>query len=252
MSTKKLARNQPCPCGSGRKYKRCCEPKDIAAKAANQPKGIKLMQPKEKPKNTFRREVEAANISDAELMYRDQCVMLMEMENHKSRVDADVVHYRSAIETRETELIAFKNLPACEAKQPAIEACKEHIKMLNQSLENCLAKFPRAAVVQMEALKRVVAMGVGGALVIDNDGKTSSLPEGDPVLQIDKEGNIKPVNQKPPGERITQTKPMEKDGPIQTDGGGADDDDDDEDEDDGLAEPEPEDKTKTETAIVTP
>lgn len=86
----------------------------------------------------------------------------------------------------------------------------------------------------MEALKRVVAMGVGGALVIDNDG------------------NIKPVNQKPPGERITQTKPMKKDGPIQTDGGGADDDDDD--EDDGLAEPkpEPEDKTKTETAIVTP
>jgi len=234
MSTKKLARNQPCPCGSGRKYKRCCEPKDIAAKAANQPKGIKLMQPKEKPKNMFRRELEAANVSDAELMYRDQCVMLMEMENHKSRVDADVVHYRSAIETRETELIAFKNLPACEAKQPAIEACKEHIKMLNQSLENCLAKFPRAAAVQMETLKRVVAMGVGGALVIDNDG------------------NIKPVNQKPPGERITQTKPMEKDGPIQTDGGGADDDDDDEDEDDGLAEPEPEDKTKTETAIVTP
>jgi len=234
MGIKKLARNKPCPCGSGRKYKRCCEPKDIAKAAVNQPKGISPMQPKEKPKNTFRREVEAANVSDAELMHRDQCVMLMEMESHKSRCDADAAHYRSAIEAREAELIAFKNLPACEAKQPAIDACKEHIKMLNQSLENCLAKFPRAAVVQMEALKRVVAMGVGGALVIDNDG------------------NIKPVNQKPPGERITQTKPMKKDGPIQTDGGGADDDDDD--EDDGLAEPkpEPEDKTKTETAIVTP
>ncbi len=28
----KVGRNQPCPCGSGKKYKRCCESKDRAAK----------------------------------------------------------------------------------------------------------------------------------------------------------------------------------------------------------------------------
>jgi hypothetical protein len=30
----KLGRNDPCPCGSGQKYKRCCLPKDQAAASA--------------------------------------------------------------------------------------------------------------------------------------------------------------------------------------------------------------------------
>jgi hypothetical protein len=25
--TKKIGRNEPCPCGSGKKYKRCCSPR---------------------------------------------------------------------------------------------------------------------------------------------------------------------------------------------------------------------------------
>ncbi len=37
----KTGRNEPCPCGSGKKYKRCCLPKDQAAEqlalAAKQP-----------------------------------------------------------------------------------------------------------------------------------------------------------------------------------------------------------------------
>jgi SEC-C motif len=30
----KPGRNDPCPCGSGQKYKRCCLPKDQAAESA--------------------------------------------------------------------------------------------------------------------------------------------------------------------------------------------------------------------------
>ena len=30
----KIGRNDPCPCGSGQKYKRCCLPRDQAAAAA--------------------------------------------------------------------------------------------------------------------------------------------------------------------------------------------------------------------------
>ena len=30
----KIGRNDPCPCGSGQKYKRCCLPRDEAAAAA--------------------------------------------------------------------------------------------------------------------------------------------------------------------------------------------------------------------------
>ena len=29
----KIGRNDPCPCGSGKKYKKCCEPRDVAAAA---------------------------------------------------------------------------------------------------------------------------------------------------------------------------------------------------------------------------
>jgi tetratricopeptide (TPR) repeat protein len=32
-----IGRNQPCPCGSGKKYKRCCLPKDEAAASAALP-----------------------------------------------------------------------------------------------------------------------------------------------------------------------------------------------------------------------
>jgi hypothetical protein len=30
----KIGRNDPCPCGSGQKYKKCCEEKDEAARSA--------------------------------------------------------------------------------------------------------------------------------------------------------------------------------------------------------------------------
>ncbi len=32
--TTKAGRNDPCPCGSGQKYKRCCATKDAAARSA--------------------------------------------------------------------------------------------------------------------------------------------------------------------------------------------------------------------------
>jgi hypothetical protein len=33
-NTTKIGRNDPCPCGSGQKYKKCCAAKDEAARAA--------------------------------------------------------------------------------------------------------------------------------------------------------------------------------------------------------------------------
>lgn len=46
---KKISRNDPCPCGSGKKYKNCCIDKPISkplpfkAKLLSQPKEIDLM-----------------------------------------------------------------------------------------------------------------------------------------------------------------------------------------------------------------
>ena len=36
---KKVGRNTPCPCGSGKKYKRCCEQKEAAIKEQKLPSG---------------------------------------------------------------------------------------------------------------------------------------------------------------------------------------------------------------------
>lgn len=48
----KIGRNDPCPCGSGKKYKQCCfltkggsgMKRKITAKWINEPKGVNLME----------------------------------------------------------------------------------------------------------------------------------------------------------------------------------------------------------------
>ena len=64
--TEKIGRNDPCPCGSGKKYKQCCAnkaavpgaPRKITAKWLSGPKPINLME------RTFGAALEAAQQSD--------------------------------------------------------------------------------------------------------------------------------------------------------------------------------------------
>lgn len=49
MTVEKAGRNDPCPCGSGKKYKNCCwgkqhTKKKLTAKWINQPAGPNLME----------------------------------------------------------------------------------------------------------------------------------------------------------------------------------------------------------------
>lgn len=39
----RIGRNDPCPCGSGKKYKRCCEVKSPAAEAASTGNGVVVL-----------------------------------------------------------------------------------------------------------------------------------------------------------------------------------------------------------------
>ncbi|MFN3486913.1 MAG: SEC-C metal-binding domain-containing protein, partial [Planctomycetota bacterium] len=50
----KIGRNQPCPCGSGKKYKKCCLPKDeeaavLEADLEPQEEGFPLLAKPETP-----------------------------------------------------------------------------------------------------------------------------------------------------------------------------------------------------------
>ena len=46
----KPQRNKPCPCGSGKKYKKCCESKDVAEKTAKMYPERKPMTPEQRRK----------------------------------------------------------------------------------------------------------------------------------------------------------------------------------------------------------
>jgi hypothetical protein len=52
MTARKISRNDPCPCGSGKKFKHCCISKNIdweARRAANTRKPFSLTAPRSKP-----------------------------------------------------------------------------------------------------------------------------------------------------------------------------------------------------------
>ena len=45
---KKVGRNDPCPCGSGKKYKHCCLPKEIE-------RDMQIVKERSKPRKKFTR-----------------------------------------------------------------------------------------------------------------------------------------------------------------------------------------------------
>ena len=48
MNHNRVSRNDPCPCGSGKKYKHCCLPKEVAARQTRSSPTI--IDPHGKPK----------------------------------------------------------------------------------------------------------------------------------------------------------------------------------------------------------
>jgi len=60
VKSDKIGRNEPCPCGSGKKYKHCCLGKHEAAKRMNQMEPKKDLQAKEKEQEQLIRHIEKA------------------------------------------------------------------------------------------------------------------------------------------------------------------------------------------------
>jgi tetratricopeptide (TPR) repeat protein len=63
-TTSKAGRNDPCPCGSGRKYKHCCQPKELAAESASKGKAQALAQ-------AGKRRLDAGRLADAIATFRE-------------------------------------------------------------------------------------------------------------------------------------------------------------------------------------
>lgn len=177
----KLSRNAPCHCGTGRKYKKCCLPKEnkIMQENMNNAGGSK-------PKNTFREEIErelkAKPIQQVELIRRDQRVMLLELECRSRMSIADKAHVMVGISELKVHRIEIANQPACETKASALEGIDKQIEILEQQAEQC--KISRITELTIEALRVALGITEEAKALVDDDGDTglpspvaTSIPE---------------------------------------------------------------------------
>lgn len=115
-------RNQPCPCGSGHKYKKCC--------AGKKEEGKRTME----PKNTFREEVKAQTVSERAMLRRDQKVTYLRFKCQAEMAEADRLHTQRAI----GKCKAFGNeifqLPDSEARTAILAENKAHVEALEKQL----------------------------------------------------------------------------------------------------------------------
>lgn len=151
----KPGRNQPCPCGSGRKYKKCCMEERNRIMSTQEVDGAgKVSGYETVPSNDFRKELEAENVSQAELMLRDQIVMARAMEsNHRQ-----AKFMREMLEASLDELSSTHEFmqaqPHSEGKPEILAAILLQIDQLQERLVTPIVS--RADAVQLAALKAAI------------------------------------------------------------------------------------------------
>jgi len=124
LSVSKIKRNHPCPCGSGRKYKKCCLSKE---------EGARIMD--EKPKNKFRAEVKKEQVSEREMLERDQRITYLRFKCQAEMLDADRLHTEGAIEKLKALGNDIFRLPDSEGRTVILEENKQHIEKLEKQVE---------------------------------------------------------------------------------------------------------------------
>lgn len=129
----KLSRNAPCHCGSGKKYKRCCEPEEKKAMEASK---IITGQNAPKLKNTFRDEARDpyAGIPEIELVRRDQFVLLDELRFRKEAIEADRKHFETAIARAKDMRNAILVMPKSPYKELVMKDFDVQIKAQEEKL----------------------------------------------------------------------------------------------------------------------
>lgn len=146
----KLSRNAPCHCGSGRKYKKCCEKKEKKAMEAG--KQIEL-------KNEFREEVQDpyAGIPEIELVRRDQAVLLKELILRKMVRAVNNFGIRKIIDSAKELRIEITALP----KSPYREVCIDNLGKMIENNQQVLDanKLPIETALTLLALEELFAGG---------------------------------------------------------------------------------------------
>ena len=236
-TTKKISRNKACPCGSGKKFKRCCG-KD--QEPGNQPK---ILQGPDLPiqgpdlpssveqaalKNDFRNQVNPfAGIPGEELVRRDQMVLLAKLETTFSMEPLDREYFQNIIHAF-TELKAkIQKFEPSPERGPTLTDIEAQIVEFTKRAKT--VPFSRTNFLNLCALRSVLEPKSGEAedarlqqlankYAVKNSHKGETQVEDDKVIE-QAMGN---TGQAPAQQQ--ETKPR-GDGPIEDSGGGSPDGD---------------------------
>jgi hypothetical protein len=246
---KKPSRNKPCPCGSGRKYKKCCGLKErvesyggkldnaVAKALQRKPGDIKSKDP-------------LAGIPKEELLHRDQVIILAQHETKQTLVRMDQAHL-TVLENYIKELRTFINAqPESEGRSGALGDIAVQLKSLED--QRAATAFSRPNEILMYSLQallgriNIVPHKGGGYEIAESEDRmmekklavaaTEPSPEiAEPVKNSSSDTPInKNINEKleagepveigddmdDPKETTESTTPMPRDTEIKTEGGG--------------------------------
>jgi len=148
--SKKPHRNSPCPCGSGKKYKKCCMEKDQAAADVEA-----------RLKNNFRDEIAKAanegkeNILEGEMMRRNQRVLMLQLGMKLKIRESFKAHLEFALRCLRDVKKELDSLPHSTGKKMSMISIPNQI----EDVKNKLAREqePSTDEVTYDALERVLA-----------------------------------------------------------------------------------------------
>ena len=142
-------RNHPCPCGSGRKYKKCCLPKEN--EIMEEGKTIATPHSLKNEKNII--ELETEKVGVAEMLRRDQFVTMRQLQVHKAMLARDEEYNLAAIAYNNAFLKELSELPLSEGVSAVEAMVQKHIDVLARQVEQ--SRFARVNDVTLKALEAI-------------------------------------------------------------------------------------------------
>lgn len=186
----KLRRNAPCHCGSGKKYKKCCEKKD--QKKMEEEKQQSIVTP-HSLKNEFRDEIRDpyAGIPEDELVTWDQAVLMKEIRARKFVRELNNTSLDIVISKAKELRAELMGMP----KSPYREICIANAGKMIENNQNVLKanRFPLESELTLLALEELfekTQVIEASTLEVDEGDVPAELSDEDEdALTIDEDDN---------------------------------------------------------------
>lgn len=228
--TKVPAKNRPCPCGSGKKYKKCCMPKDLlAGQGADQKLDSAVNKALNRKPGVIKPKDSLAGISKDELLKRDQVILLAQHETKEKMINLDLQHL-DRLEVMIKELRAFiSQQPPSRGRDGALGDINNQLETLQQQRDRTIFSRPNEVlmlslrallndshIVKHKAEETMIVVSVDRQL--EQQLEPADLKELAQVLNVDDvKGGEQMQDPKDPKQTIGSDKPMSNDGEIMTD-----------------------------------